>query len=213
MKKFILFNLFIALIVFGCSSTPKAVKHAQQEVKVAYEIQKPVVVKTSKEDGRPEWTKRSSYSDEKNIYFTGGFLNGADFPLTLRCSNAEAIKVACQSISQFIRAEFSGYIQGSNQSGEGLDRYVNDGIATFTKALHVQGIRQTDIYYEQLFSPAVAKPAYNIWVKLEMSKLDYIHAKVEALKKLKDEFAKEGEVEAKEKAKQLLDDLKKDINL
>jgi hypothetical protein len=211
MKRFVLFLLFITLVIFGCSSTPKAVKHAQQEVKVAYEIQKPVVVRTSKEDGRPDWTKRSSYADDKNIYFTGGFLNGADYPLTVRCSNAEAIKVACQSISQFIRAEFSGYIQGSNQSGEGLDRYVNVGIATFTKALHVQGIRQVDIYYEQLFSPAIEKPAYNIWVKLEMSKLDYIHVKAEALKKLKSEFAKGGEVEAKEKAKQLLDDLKKDI--
>jgi hypothetical protein len=184
---------------------------AQKQAQVAYEMQKPVVAKTSKDDGRPEWTKISSYSDDTNVYFTGGFLNGADYPLTVRSANAEAIKAACQGISQFIQAEFSGYIQGTNQAGDRLDRYVSDGIATFTKALHVQGMRQTDIYYEEGFSPTIARPAYNVWVKLEMSKLDYIHAKAEALKKLRDDFAKDGDVEAKEKAKQLLDDLKKDI--
>ena len=173
-------------------------------------MQKPVVAKTSKDDGRPGWTKKSSYSDDANVYFTGGFLNGADYPLTVRSANAEAIKVACQGISQFIRAEFSGYIQGTNQAGDRLDRYVSDGIATFTKALHVRGMRQTDIYYEEVFSAAVARPAYNVWVKLEMSKVDYMHAKAEALKTLQGKFDQDGDVEAKEKAQELLDSLKRD---
>jgi hypothetical protein len=143
-------------------------------------------------------------------YFTGGFLNGADYPLTVRSANAEAIKVACQGISQFIRAEFSGYIQGTNQAGDRLDRYVSDGIATFTKALHLQGVRQTDIYYEETFSAQVAKPGYNVWVKLEMSKVDYMHSKAEALRTLRDQFDRDGDIEAKEKAQELLDGLKGD---
>ena len=204
--------LFISviLVLWGCG-TSREVKVAQKQARVAYEMQKPVVVRTSEDDNRPAWTKKSSYSDDANVYFTGGYLNGADYPLTVRTANAEAIKVACQGISQFIRAEFSGYIQGTNQAGDRLDRYVSDGIATFTKALHIQGVRQTDIFYEETFSPSVARPAYNVWVKLEMSKVDYMHAKAEALKTLRDQFEREGDIEAKEKAQELLDGLKKDF--
>lgn len=202
--------LSVILVLWCCAGTPREVKVAQKQARVIYEMQKPVVATTSKDDGRPGWTKKSSYSDDANVYFTGGYLNGADYPLTIRSANAEAIKVACQGISQFIRAEFSGYIQGTNQAGDRLDRYVSDGIATFTKALHVQGVRQTDIYYEEGFSPTVARPAYNVWVKLEMSKVDYMHAKAEALKALQAKLDQDGDVEAKEKAQELLDSLKRD---
>lgn len=202
--------IILIVFMFGCSSTPKAVKHAQQESKIAYEMQKPVVVRTSKKDDRPDWVKKSSYSDDENIYFVGAFLNGADYPFTVRCANAEAIKVACQALSQFIRAEFSGYIQGDNQAGESLDRYMNDGIAAFTRALHVQGLRQTDIYYEETFSPAVMSPGHNVWVKIEMSKVDYMRAKNEALKTLRDRFKEEGDLEARKRAEELLDELKKE---
>ena len=201
--------LFISviLVLWGCAGTPREVKVSQKQAKVAYEMQKPVVVRISKDDDRPAWTKQSSYSDDANIYFTGGYLNGADYPLTVRTANVEAIKVACQGISQFIRAEFSGYIQGTNQAGDRLDRFVSDGIATFTRALHVQGVRQTDIYYEETFSPSVAQPAYNVWVKLEMSKVDYMHAKAKALRSLRGQFERDGDIEAKEKAQELLDGL------
>jgi len=119
--------LFISviLVLWGCAGTPREVKVAQKQAKVAYEMQKPVVVRTSIDDNRPAWTKQSSYSDDANIYFTGGYLNGADYPLTVRTANAEAIKVACQGISQFIRAEFSGYIQGTNQAGDRLDKFAS----------------------------------------------------------------------------------------
>lgn len=200
-------SIILAIVfIWGCGS--REVKVAREQARVAYEIQKPVIVQTSIEDKRPSWTKQSSYSDDANIYFTGGFLNGTDYPLTIRCANAEAIKVACQGISQFIRAEFSGYIQGTNQAGDRLDRYVSDGIATFTNALHIQGVRQTDLYYEETFSPSVARPGYNVWVKLEMSKSDYIQAKAEALRSLRDSFEREGDIEAKEKAQELLNNLK-----
>ena len=208
--KHILCVLPVILVLWSCAGTPREVKVAQKHARVAYEMQKPVVVRTSEDDGRPGWIKKSSYSDDANVYFTGGFLNGADYPLTVRSANAEAIKVACQGISQFIRSEFSGYIQGTNQAGDRLDRYVGDGIATFTKALHVQGVRQTGIYYEEVFSAVVARPAYNVWVKVEMSKVDYIYAKAEALKRLQAKFDQDGDVEAKEKAQELLDSLKRD---
>jgi len=92
----------------------------------------------------------------------------------------------------------------------GFASYVSDGIATFTKALHVRGVRQTDIYYEEVFSAVVARPAYNVWVKVEMSKVDFMHAKAEALKALQGKFDQDGDVEAKEKAQELLDSLKRD---
>ena len=200
----------VILVLWGCAGTSKEVKIAQKQAKVAYEMQKPVVVKTSEDDKRPAWTKQSSYSDDVSVYFTGGFLNGADYPLTVRSANAEAIKVACQRISQFIRAEFSGYIQGTNQAGDRLDRYVSDGIATFTKSLHIQGLRQSDIYYEEVFVPAVMSPGYNVWVKIEMPKVDYMRANTEALKALRDGFKKEGDLEARKRAEKLPNELKKE---
>jgi hypothetical protein len=48
-------------------------------------------------------------------------------------------------------------------------------------------------------------------VKLEMSKADYLHAKASVLKKLRDRFKDEGEIEARKKAEKLLQDLKNEI--
>lgn len=143
---------------------------------------------------------------------SNGFLNGSDYSVTVRCANAEALRTAIQSISQFIRAEFCEYVQGSNAAGQVVERYVEDGIATFSKCLHLQSIKQTQLYYEEVFAPQVMQPAYNIWVKLELSKPDYLHAKAEALRKLRDEFAEAGETEAKEKAERLLEELKGEVD-
>lgn len=154
--------LVIAFLVSGCG-TSKAVKNAQQSAREAHEIQKPIQVRTSLNDKRPKWTRQTSYeTDDGLMYFTGGYLNGADYSLTIRCANAEALKVAIQSISQFIRAEFTHYVKGSNLPGREVDRYVEDGIATFTGSLHMQGLRQREIYYEEVFSPSVMSPAYNV---------------------------------------------------
>jgi len=196
----------------GCG-TSKSVKNIRKTAQEAYEIQKPILVRTSLDldDKRPDWVRNTSFeNDEGMMYFTGGFLNGADYSLTIRCANAEALKVAIQSISQFIRAEFTHYVKGSNAPGRDIDRYVEDGIATFTESLHMQGIRQREIYYEEVFSPTVMTPAYNVWVQLEMSKAEYLHAKAEVLHRLRDKFRRAGEIEAKEKAEKLLEELKKE---
>jgi hypothetical protein len=194
----------ISLAFSGCGAT-KAV-----QIKEAY--QKPIVVRTSLDDYRPVWTQKTVFENNGKIYFTGGFTDGADYAATIRCANAEALKSAIQAISQFIRAEFSEYVQGSNSAaGEGIDRYFSDGIATFSENLHVQGIRQAEIFYEEMFSPTLMQSTYNVFVKLEMSKADYLHAKAAFLKKLRDRFKDDGEVEAKEKADKLLEDLKNEI--
>ena len=84
----------MAFALSGCG-TSKAVKNARESVREAYGLQKPLLVKTSENDKRPKWTRQTSYeTDDGLLYFTGGYLNGADYPLTIRCANAEALKVA-----------------------------------------------------------------------------------------------------------------------
>ncbi len=80
-----IFVLGLALsgIFAGCSSTPN-VKQAQESVLEAYELQKPVVVQTSNSDDRPDWTKNSAAESDGKMYFSGGFLNGSDYSLTVR---------------------------------------------------------------------------------------------------------------------------------
>lgn len=201
--------LFLSLTFFitGCG-TSKAVKQAQQSVRQAYEMQKPLTVKTSLNDGRPKWIHNAYFEDDQNIYFTGGYMNGADYSLTIRLATTDAVEYAMNSIGQFIRTEFSSYVQGSNVSGDPLSRYVVDGLAGFTRGLHVSGFKRNAVYYEENFNPNVMKPSYNAWVQLQISRPEYLKAKSDALRQVRDRFKKDGEVEAKKKAEQLLEDLK-----
>jgi hypothetical protein len=205
------FFIFLAMIVSsGCSTKLASKEMVPKSQSRSIEMQQPVQIKTSESDQRPVWTKQSSYKKDGNIYFTGGFLNGADYSLTIRCANAEAMKVAIQSISQFIRAEFSDYAQGNNNHSDGVNRYVADGIATLTNNIHIQGIRQKDIYYEELFLPTTNRFAYNVFVVLEVSESDHLKAKVDAIRGFRDKMVEAGQLEAKQKAEDLLDKLKKE---
>ena len=212
-------SIFISLIVLlvfpglfaSCSSTPKSVKAARNTVRETYELQKPIEVKSSKKDNRPEWTKKTSFEKDGNIHFSGGFMNGSDYSVSVRCANAEALKIAVQSISQYIRSEFSEYAQGPNTGSDGVERYVEDGIATLVENLHLQGVKQKEIYYEKTFSAQIMQPTYNVFVMLEIPKADYLKTKSDVLQKLRNKFSKENESEAKEKAEKLLEDLKKEI--
>jgi len=195
----------LAFLVVGCGG-----KNVKQSALDVYEIQKPVQVRTSLNDDRPDWTHMTSFEDEGNVYFSGGFINGSDYSVTVRCANAEALKSAVQAISQFIRAEFSMYVHGSNTGAGGVDRYVEDGIAAFSRCLHVQGLHQNEVYYEEVFSPSVMQPTFNAWVKIQMSKADYLHAKADVVQRLRDGFSRAGEKEAKEKAEELLKELKRE---
>ena len=135
--------LSMSFIVSGCA-TSKSVKEIKKSVREAYEVQKSIVVQTSKEDKRPDWTKKTVFEENGSIYFSGGFLDGSDYSVTIRCANAEALKVAVQSISQFIRGEFTEYVQGPNTGADGVERYVEDGIAKDFDNLHIQGVRQKE---------------------------------------------------------------------
>jgi hypothetical protein len=119
----IIIGLIIPVLLFSGCGASKAVKQARQTALEAYEIQKPVQVRTSNDDKRPKWTKQTAFEDDSGmLYFSGGFLSGADYPVTVRCANAEALKVAVQSISQFIRSEFTQYVKGSNLPPNPIDR-------------------------------------------------------------------------------------------
>jgi len=48
----------------GCSTSKNV-----REVKEAYELQKPIVVQTSKDDDRPDWTKRTVFEEDGKVYF------------------------------------------------------------------------------------------------------------------------------------------------
>jgi hypothetical protein len=203
--------LFIILVFNGCGAS-RVVKMYQAEMKETYELQKPVLVRTSDDDKRPKWTHNTVFEKAGKVYFTGGFVDGSDYAVTIRCANAEALKNLVQAISLYIRAEFSEYVQGSNSTyGPGIERFVEDGIATFAENVHVQGIKQVELYYEEMFSPALMQPSYNVYVKLEMSKADYLKAKADILINLRDRFQSKGEIEAKEKAENLLQELKDEI--
>ena len=159
---------------------------------------------------RPDWTTKTVFQKDGSIYFTGGFLNGSDYSLSIRSANAEALKVATQSISQYIRATFSTYTLGVNNGSGGIERYVEDGIATFVNNLHVQGLRQKEVFYEEIPYRGNGK-VYNVFVVLEMSKADYTKAKAGVVKRMREQFKRAGAIEAKKKAEKLLDDLKKEL--
>ena len=203
--------LIIGMVFYGCGAS-RAVKMYQAEMKETYELQKPALIRTSEDDKRPKWTHTTVFEEAGKVYFTGGFVNGADYAVTIRCANAEALKNLVQAISLYIRAEFSEYVQGSNSAYDhGIERFVEDGIATFAENVHVQGIKQVALYYEEMFSPTLLQPSFNVFVKLEVSKADYLKAKADILRHLRDRFQSEGEIEAKEKAENLLQELKDEI--
>jgi len=203
----------ISLILFsflfvGCGAS-KNVKMAQSSAQEGYHTVKPILVRTSAHDQqRPAWTTKTFIEKDGKIHFSGFFMNGSDLSVTSRLANSEALKVAIQSIGQFVRAEFSGYASGDPTSE--VNRYIEDGIASFSRLVHVP-IRQKKIYYEEFFSPTTMQSTYNVWVALEMSKADYLHAKADVVRRLKDQFGKAGQSEAKDKANKLLEDLKREI--
>ncbi len=212
--------LFMMIFIF-CSCSASSKKNAvplmelDPEDLITYErnqtINQPVEIRNSKNDSRPEWTSRPVYEQGNAMYYTGAFLQGSDYSVSLRAANAEALKSLVQDIGLSLRTEFSMYAKGSNIIDSGIDRYIVDGIATLSHNTHLQGARVSESYYEEFINPlSTGKPFYNVWVKLEITKSDYTQAKSYALRRLKDDFHTAGQVEAKQKAQLLLDELKAD---
>ena len=200
--------VFIAMpfLGIGCSGG-KAVKEKETMAR----FQMPLVVEKSGKDKRPEWTSQKPFSeDDGSLYFTGGYMGGADYALTLRLAKAEATKNLLESVEIKARAEFSSAMHGQNRTEQDIGRYVTDAVAWMVENLRVRGIKQNQIYYEQVFDPMSYGLRYNFWVQVGISKADYAKAKVDAAQRLLDKAMRDNDVEAKEKAMELLDKLQEE---
>lgn len=138
-------------------------------------------------------------------------LSGLDYRLSIRLAKSEAMKNLIESASIKAREEFSHSMQGSNMTPEDIGRYVTDSVGWTVQNLQISGIKQREMYYEEVFYPATMKPAYNAWVLLEISMPDYIKAKVSAAQKLVQKTQEENNREAKQKAEKILESLKQEI--
>jgi len=200
MKARKIFIIGIALLLTACAS--KA--HVKQEVS-------PTKITMTGEDDRPEWTTKETFTEKDGrLMYTGGVMGGADYALTLRLAKSEATKNLLESIEIKARAEFSSAIHGENRSEGDLGRYVTDAVAWTVDNLRIGGIKQSRIYYEQIFDPISQLFKYNAWVKLEISKADYLKAKTDSAQKLLDKAIREKDEEAKEKALELLEKLRQE---
>ncbi len=201
---FVLSAVMLLLLITGCGGN-KAVKQNQAMAESA----KPVVYEKSGNTQRPEWTTRVTFHESDHGFaFTGGVMGGSDYALTLRLAKSEAIKNLLESIEIKARAEFSSAMQGNYSKDDEIGRYVTDAVAWTVDNLRVAGIRQKEIHYEQAFDPGTHRNRYNAWVKLEISRADYIKAKTGAAEKLLNKAIREKDEQAKEKALELLDRLR-----
>jgi hypothetical protein len=196
----------IFLITTGCGTSKVAMQNA-----AIIELHRPVVVEKTGMDKRPDWTSEKPFlEDDQGFHFTGGYMGGADYALTLRLAKSEATKNLLESIEIKARSEFSSAINGQNRIDGDLGRYITDAVAWTVENLRVRGIQQNQIYYEQVFDPTSQSFKYNSWVQLIISKFDYQKAKVEATQRLLDKAIQEKDKKAKEKAMELLEKLREE---
>jgi len=194
-------------LMLGCGTS----KVAKQKAAII-EFQKPVVVEKTGKDKRPDWTSEKPFFEaDQGFHVTGGYMGGVDYALTLRLAKVEATKNLLESIEIKARSEFSSAIHGRNRDEGDLGRYVTDTVAWTVENLRVRGIRQNQIYYEQVFDPVSQSFKYNSWVQLTISKLDYHKAKADAAERLLNKAIREKDKEAKEKALELLEKLREEV--
>jgi len=194
---------FLALI-FGCGGN-KVVKQNQAMA----DLNKPVVYEKTGTTQRPAWTNQTTfYEDDVGFHFSGGVMGGSDYALTLRLAKSEAIKNLLESIEIKTRSEFSSVRHGNYGKDEDIGRYMTDAVAWTVENLRVSGIKQQNIYYEQTVEPGTHRVRYNAWVNLDISKADYIKAKIGAAEKLLNKAIRERDEEAKQKALELLERLR-----
>ncbi|MFC1886891.1 hypothetical protein ACFLZM_07530 [Thermodesulfobacteriota bacterium] len=204
--KHILWTIFVGffLIATGCGGA-KISKHTRQLA----ELQKPVIIEKTGSSKRPGWTSNPAFfKDDSGFHFTGGFMRGADYALTIRMAKAEAIKNMLESIEIKARSEFGSVMQGSNRNDSDIGRYVTDAVAWTIENIRVRGIKQRQVYYEQCLVPSSQSVKYNAWVELEISASEYTRAKTDAAERLLNKAIQENDQAAKEKALELLEKLR-----
>ena len=188
------------LIASGCGGS----KIKKQTWKLA-ELQKPVILEKTGSAKRSKWTNNPAFfEDDNGFHFIGGIMGGADYSLTIRMAKAEAIKNMLESVEIKARSEFGSVMHGSNRNDSDIGRYVTDAVAWTIDNIKIGGIRQREVYYEQIFDPANQSFKYNAWVQLQILQSDYLKAKLDAAEKLLDKAIREKDDEAKQKAMELL---------
>ena len=198
--------LSVVFLPFGCAASKMA---KQKEALV--EIHKPLIVEKTGHDNRPQWTTKETFIEQEGkLVYTGGVMGGADYALTLRLAKSEATKNLLESIQIKARAEFSSAIHGQNRTENDLGRYVTDAVGWTVDNVRISGIRQNEIYYEQVFDPVSQSFKYNAWVQVQISRSDYVKAKTDAAEKLLDKAIREKDEEAKQKAMELLEKLRQE---
>jgi hypothetical protein len=194
------------LLVCGCGGN-KALKETR---KLAQNYESYVMTRTG-EDNRPDWTSEKVFiEDDDGLRFTGGYIGGADYTATLRLAKSEATKNLLESVEIKTRAEFGTAMHGENRNSEDLGRYVTDAVAWVVENLRIRGIRQKEIYYEQVLDPMSQEVRFNAWVQIQIAKQDYVKAKVDAARRLVNRTMQENDDEAKEKALELLEKLEEE---
>ena len=189
--------ILVALMLLGCA--------AKQQ-----EVFKEEVIETSKGSSKPEWVFKT-FSDAKDGYeFSGGVNDVADYALGISEARAEAIKNGIVSIQIKVGTEFTKFAEGSNMSQDLIGRWVSDGIAFLSDSLYVSGIKQKEIYYERVKYNTEYKPHYNIWALCSISSADYLKAKIDAAQRLVNKYQQDKNEEAKKKAEELLDRLRRE---
>ena len=198
-----LFVIPLLVLIMGCGGN-KVVKQNQAMA----ELSKPVVVEKAGATQRPAWTNQTTfYEDAQGLHFTGGVMGGSDYALSLRMAKSEAIKNLLESVEVKARSEFSSAMHG-NYGNDDIGRYVTDAVAWTVESLRIGGIKQINIYHEQILDPATHRIRYNAWVNLEISKADFIKAKTGAAERLLKKAIREQDAEAREKALELLERLR-----
>ena len=112
-----------------------------------------------------------------------------------------------ESIEIKARSEFSSAMHG-NYTGDDIGRYVTDTVAWTVDTLRMGGIRQRNVYCEESTDPVTHRVRFNAWVNLEVSRDDFMKAKMAAADRLLKKAIRERDAEAKEKALELLERLR-----
>ena len=189
--------ILVVLMLCGCA--------AKQQ-----EIFKEEVMETSKDSSKPEWVFKT-FRDAKDGYeFSGGVTDVVDYGLGISEARAEAIKNGVISVQIKVGTEFTKFAEGSNMAPDMIGKWVSDGIAFLSDSLYVSGIKQKEIYYEKVLYNTEYKPHYNIWALCSISSADYLKAKIDAVQGLVNKYQQEKNEEAKRKAEELLERLRRE---